>query len=100
MAKLSGAEGLGLLGFYVRKIGASQLPLICVNTAHHPAAVGAAFSHEMGHHVIGRLFDSRKKHVQFLADAFAEHLNEPEELAADMLVSLGVFPKESRERFS
>ncbi|MGA7872997.1 MAG: hypothetical protein WCA22_19070, partial [Candidatus Binatus sp.] len=45
------------------------------------------------HHVIGRLFDSRKKHVQFLADAFAEHLNEPEELAADMLVSLGVFPE-------
>ena len=93
LAKLSGAEGLALLGFYVRKMGASHLPLICVNTAHHPAAVGAAFSHEMGHHLTGRLFDSRKEQTQFLAyTAYGEHLDDPEELAADILVSLGVFP--------
>jgi hypothetical protein len=94
LAKLKGAEGLALLGFYVRKMGGSRLPLICVNTAHHPAAVGAAFSHEMGHHLTGRLFDSRKEHVQFLATtAYREHLNDPQELAADILVSLGVFPE-------
>jgi hypothetical protein len=92
LAKLTGAEGLSLLGFYVRKIGASRSPLICVNTAHHPAAIGAAFTHEMGHHLVGRLFDSRPEHTQFLAYAFEEHLNDPEELAADILVSLGVFP--------
>ena len=63
LAKLRGAEGLALLGFYVREMGSSRLPLICVNTAHHPAAIGAAFSHEMGHHLVGRLFDSRKHHA-------------------------------------
>lgn len=93
LAKLNGAEGLALLGFYVRKMGGSKLPLICVNTAHHPAAVGAAFSHEMGHHLIGRLFDSRKDHARFLTyTSYGEHLDDPEELAADVLVSLGVFP--------
>jgi hypothetical protein len=94
LAKLRGEQGLALLGFYVRKLGRSRLPLICVNTAHHPAAVGAAFSHEMGHHLTARLFDSRKEHAQLLASAaYAEHLNDPEELAADVLVSLGVFPE-------
>jgi hypothetical protein len=94
MAKLDGAEGLAILGFYIRKMGKSQLPLICVNTAHHPAAIGAAFSHEMGHHLMGRLFGSRKEHAQFMAyKAYREHLNDPEELAADILVSLGVLPK-------
>jgi len=94
LAKLSGTDGLPLLGFYVREMGGSRLPLICVNTAHHPAAIGAAFSHEMGHHLVGRLFDSHKAHAQLLTyTAYREHLNDPEELAADVLVSLGVFPE-------
>ena len=94
LAKLSGTAGLGLLGFYVRKMEGSRLPLICVNTAHHPAAVGATFSHEMGHHLTRQLFDSRKEHAQFLANtAYGEHLDDPEELAADILVSLGIFPE-------
>ncbi len=94
LASLRGAEGLALLGFYVREMGGSRLPLICVNTAHHPAAVGAAFSHEMGHHLVGRLFDSRKQHAQLLTyTAYGDHLDDPEELAADILVSLGVFPE-------
>jgi hypothetical protein len=94
LAKLTGPEGSALLGFYVREMGRSRLPLICVNTAHHPAAIGAAFSHEMGHHLVGRLFDSHKKHAQLLSyTAYREHLADPEELAADILVSLGVFPE-------
>jgi len=94
LAKLRGAEGIALLGFYVREMGRSRLPLICVNTAHHPAAIGAAFSHEMGHHLVGQLFDSRKPHAQLLTyTAYGEHLDDPEELAADVLVSLGVFPE-------
>ncbi|HKN15047.1 MAG TPA: hypothetical protein VJX68_17800, partial [Candidatus Binatus sp.] len=94
LARLTGPEGLALLGFYVREMGRSRLPLICVNTAHHPAAVGAAFSHEMGHHLIGMLFDSPKERAQFLTyTAYGEHLDDPEELAADILVSLGVFPE-------
>ena len=93
LANLRGAEGLAIMGFYVRRMGGSRLPLICVNTAHHPAAIGAAFSHEMGHHLTSRLFDLRKDHAQFLTyTAYQEHLDDPEELAADILVSLGVFP--------
>ena len=99
LTKITGAQGLALLGFYVRKIGRSGLPLICVNTAHHPAAIGATFSHEMGHHLTARLFDSRKEHAQLLAyTAYAEHLSDPEELAADILVSLGVFPGDTARK--
>jgi hypothetical protein len=94
LAKLNGDDGLEMLGFYVRKMGGALLPLICVNTAHHPAAIGAAFSHEMGHHLVGQLFNSRKEHGQPLAStAYGQHLIDQEELAADVLVSLGVFPE-------
>lgn len=100
LARLNGEDGHALFGFYVRKVGGSRLPLICVNTAHHPVAIGATFSHEMGHHLTGRLFDSRNEHAQFLTyTAYGEHLVDPHELAADLLVSLGVFPNRSRERF-
>lgn len=102
LAKLNGEEGVALLGFYVREMGRSRLPLICVNTAHHPAAIGAAFSHEMGHHLVGRLFDSREHHAQMMAlTAYGEHLSDPEELAADVLVCIGMYPEASaREIFS
>ncbi|MDO8434155.1 MAG: hypothetical protein Q7S58_17285 [Candidatus Binatus sp.] len=94
LAKLGSPEGLALLGFYAPKIGAAKRPLICVNTAHHPAAVGAAFTHEMGHHLAARIFDSKSDQVQLLASTvYEEHLEESAELAADCLVSLGVLPQ-------
>jgi hypothetical protein len=99
LAKLNGADGVALLGFYVREMGRSRLPLICVNTAHHPAAIGAAFCHEMGHHLVGRLFDSREHPPQLLTwTAYGEHLSDPEELAADVLVCLGMYPEASARK--
>ncbi len=99
LAKLNGADGVALLGFYVREMGRSRLPLICVNTAHHPAAIGAAFCHEMGHHLVGRLFDSRQDHAQMLTlTAYGEHLSDPEELAADVLVCIGMYPEASARK--
>lgn len=93
LARISSPQGLALMGFYVRKAPASKRPLICVNTAHHPAAMGAAFSHEMGHHVTAGIFGSRKEPARFLLyTGYAEHLDDPVELAADILVSVGVFP--------
>jgi hypothetical protein len=93
MAKLDGPEGLEVLGFYARKLGPGRRPLICVNTAHHPAAVGAAFVHEMGHHLTARLFESKDDVAHMMAStAYEEHLDDPAELAADCLVSLGVMP--------
>ncbi len=94
MANLGSPEGLAVLGFYARKVGPAKLPLICVNTAHHPAAIGAAFCHEMGHHLTARIFDSKSEQPQMLGyTAYEEHLDDPAELAADSLVSLGVFPQ-------
>ena len=93
MAKLEGPEGLEVLGFYAAKMGPGRRPLICVNTAHHPAAVGAAFVHEMGHHLTARLFDSSDEVAHMMASTmYEQHLDDPSELAADILVSLGVMP--------
>lgn len=95
VANLGSPEGLAVLGFYARKVGPTKRPLICVNTAHHPAAIGAAFCHEMGHHLTARIFDSTSDQPQLLAyTAYEDHLDDPSELAADSLVSLGVFPQE------
>jgi hypothetical protein len=101
LANFGGPQGLALMGFYAGKMGPARRPLIYVNTAHHPAAVGAAFSHEMGHHLTARIFASQKEPAHYLTyTAYADHLNDPAELAADSLVSLGVFPgKIAREMF-
>lgn len=94
LENFGGPQGLALMGFYAGKLGPSRRPLIYVNTAHHPAVVGAAFSHEMGHHLTAKIFASRKDHARYLTyTAYADHLDDPAELAADSLVSLGVFPE-------
>jgi hypothetical protein len=93
-APLEWKKGLSLLGFYVKKT--DQLrprPLIFVNTAHHPGLVGVALEHEMGHHLTSRIFGSSEQATHALSlTGFEEHLVDPAELAADTLVSLGIFP--------
>lgn len=94
LASLSGKTGLALLGFYARKTGRrGARPIIFVNTAHHPAIIGAALAHEMGHHLTARLFDSSEAAAPLFSTAgFLEHLTDPAELAADTLVSLASMP--------
>jgi hypothetical protein len=94
-AKLPGKRDLTLLGFYSKEIeGVRRRPLICVNTAHHPAIVGAALAHEMSHHVTVRMFKSRGNVARFLSrTGYDEHLSDQAELAADVLVSVGIYPK-------
>jgi hypothetical protein len=95
MAKLRSPRGMALLGFYVGKSPVSKRPLICVNTAHHRAAMSAAFAHEMGHHLTARMFgfqqDEEPHHMGYSGYGF--HLDDPPELAADIFVSLGIFPQ-------
>jgi len=93
-SNLSDAEGLSLLGFYVKEPAiVGQRPLIWVNTAHHPAIVGAALDHEMGHHVVHQMFGLDGGRPQFLKrTGFEDHLTDPAELAADLLVSLAIYP--------
>lgn len=87
-------DGLALRGFYVtRRKGILKRPLIYLNTAHHPLAVSTTFCHELGHHVSSELFGLTEEPVHFFFDAdYAAHLEEPAELAADVMVSFAGYP--------
>jgi len=95
IAKMPWPSGLALFGFYLGKdSGLEKRPLICLNGAHHPAAVATAFLHEVGHHVTAELFSTRDEMVQLSRQTgYDGHLNNPRELAADVLVSLGLYPR-------
>jgi hypothetical protein len=92
-ASLPWKGGLSLLGFYVNKVDQVRTrPLIFVNTSHHPAVVGLALDHEMGHHLTSQIFGADKETHLLSQTGFEEHLAEPAELAADTLVSLATCP--------
>ena len=91
----SSEGGLAILGFYINKAPGAGKPLICVNTAHHPAAVGAAFAHEMGHHVASEVFGAEAEPLPLMYTGYHKHLKDSRELAADVLVSLGIFPRKT-----
>ena len=94
-APYAGDDGLALRGFYVtRKEGMLKRPLIYVNTAHHPLAVSSTFCHEVGHHMSAELLGSESELVHFFFDAdYATHLEQPHELAADVMVSFAAYPE-------
>jgi hypothetical protein len=96
IAKMDWPSGLAVLGFYLGSdSGLKKRSLICLNVAHHPAAVATAFLHEVGHHVTSKLFSSRDESIQLSRQVgYEAHLSDPRELAADVLVSLGVFPSD------
>jgi len=95
VARMPWPSGLAVFGFYLGKdSGLEKRPLICLNGAHHPAAVATAFLHEVGHHITAELFSSRDESVQLSRQTgYESHLNDPRELAADVLVSLGIYPR-------
>src|SRR5208282_2547173 len=87
----AGPEGLTLLGFYAKE---RKRPLICVNSAHHPAAVLAAFWHEVGHHLTSHLLKMSREPVELSFNLdFDTHLDDPMELIADILVTLVTYPQ-------
>jgi hypothetical protein len=95
VARMPWPSGLAVFGFYLGKdSGLEKRPLICLNGAHHPSAIATAFLHEVGHHVTAELFSTRNETVQLSRQTgYEAHLNYPRELAADVLVSLGVYPR-------
>jgi len=94
LADLTSSDGFALMGFYVGKGAGMKRPLICVNTAHHRVAVSSAFAHEMGHHLVSQAFGREQETLHFLSlTGYREHIDCPEELAADVLVSVGIFPQ-------
>lgn len=93
-----GEEGMSLRGFYVtRRQGMLKRPLIYVNTAHPPLPVVTTFCHEVGHHVSTELFGhegDEAEPVHFFFDAdYNSHLDDPNELAADAVVSVAAYPE-------
>ncbi len=87
----AGPEGMTLLGFYTKE---RRRPLICVNTAHHPAAIAAAFWHEVGHHLTRQIFQMSQEPVELsFGSDFDAHLDDPMELIADILVTLKAYPQ-------
>ena len=110
----NGPAGLSLRGFYVDSENLKQ-PLICVNSAHHPLAVNSAFWHEVGHHLtaglspkqraLGQELTARLLHGEegespglSFGNDYHEHLNDPMELAADMLVSLVAYSRSAAKQ--
>jgi hypothetical protein len=93
-----GPGGAGLRGFYVATKALKQ-PLVCLNTAHRRTAINSAFWDEMGHHLTARLLSPQEEStaLSFGSD-FDEHLNDPRELAADMLVSLVCYSHSAAKR--
>ncbi len=90
----TGPEGLALRGFFVDR-GAESLnrPLIYVNTAHHPVSVAATLFHEVGHLVAAEVFERREPSVHLFFDAdYSSHLDDVEELCADIVLSLVAYP--------
>jgi hypothetical protein len=100
IARMSWPSGLALFGFYLGSdSGLEKRPLICVNGAHHRAAIGTAFLHEVGHHVTAKLFSNRSEPVQLSRlTGYEAHLSDPRELAADIMVSLGIYPHDTAAR--
>jgi len=94
-APRKGTEGMALRGFYVNQLQeVLTRPLIYVNTAHHPVAVSTTFCHELGHHFATNILQPREQKVHLFLDVdYADHLNDPGELAADVLVSLAGYPQ-------
>jgi len=101
VAKLSWPSGLALWGFYLsRSSGLQKRPLICVNAAHHRTAAAMALGHEVGHHVIARLFGTHTHpRPPSLYTGFESHLDDPLELAADISVSLAMYPRNAALKF-
>lgn len=93
-------DGLALRGFYMTEApGVLKQPLIFVNTAHHRLAAMTTFVHEVGHHVASRLLNLEPAPVHFFIDAaYADHLSEPGELAADIAVCLAGYPAATARR--
>ena len=93
-----GPGGAGLRGFYVATKALKQ-PIMCLNTVHHRTAINSAFWREMGHHLTARLLSLQdgSSALSFGSD-FDEHLDDPRELAADMLVSLVCYSHSAAKR--
>jgi hypothetical protein len=89
-----GEEGCALRGFYLNDATLLKRPLIVLNGSNEPVRIAASFWHEMGHHLTRAIFGDRPARSNFvLATSYEEHLTDPKEFAADLVMVLGGYPK-------
>jgi hypothetical protein len=87
-----GSDGAGFRGFYVNEAEVLKRPLICVNTAAHPATVAATFWHEIGHHLTDQFWGTSSG-TSMSQSSYRDLLSDPKEIAADMVRVLGGYPQ-------
>ncbi len=94
-----GSTGRALRGFYVDDGELLKRPLIGVNTAGHPVSVAAAFWHEIGHHLTNRLWGCHHEQLNLnFGMNYQEHLKDPREIGADMVMVLAAYPNAAARR--
>jgi hypothetical protein len=92
--EFDGEEGRALRGFYFNDATLLKRPLIVLNRSNEPVSVAAAFWHEMGHHLTHSIFGDDSGRAKLGAPtSYEEHLNQPKEFAADLVMVLGGYPK-------
>lgn len=89
-----GDEMAGLRGFYAGRGEKLKTPLIWINSEQHPVALAASFWHEVGHHLSAGFVDRPAPPAICSFEAeYAEHLDDPLEILADLLVCLSAYPR-------
>jgi hypothetical protein len=92
--EFDGEEGRALRGFYLNDATLLRRPLIVLNGSNELVSVAAAFWHEMGHHLTHAIFGNGSSQSSLvLSTSYEEHLTHPKELAADLVMVLGGYPK-------
>ena len=88
--------GFSVRGFYIKSPATLGKPLIYVNSAHHLLAVGTAFCHEVAHHLTADMLRASGAIPQvprlFFGAEYSAHMDDPVEMAADIMVSLAGYP--------
>jgi hypothetical protein len=94
-----GENGWALRGFYLSAETTRRKPMVYVNTAREPIGIAAAFWHELGHHLTHDILGAGNETLFLSFDAnYASHLKSVDELAADIVMTLGCYPRAAAQR--
>ena len=97
--RVENLPGLGIRGFYVNDSAFSGRPLIALNAANPPVSVAAAFWHEIGHHLTHDVFGKSRGRLNLtFSSSYQEHLDDSEEVLADIVMTLGAYPATTAKR--